>query len=244
MKNNKKGQIMEKIQYVNADLRVGVSGGRVVVSGHCPDGAKFEKAMKPSDAVRMWRCLMGEVEGIDLRVDSEQTAGDWLALGYDEHEEKWHLSDSERLVEVDADEAMALGWALKKCATDAGLVKRGDCKVAPVLESGQVWLLKASVMLTGDSAEEGAEALGTKVWAFSTLGKANGALRHVLRLLVNDAEPDGHWDDASQNVDDVLDDLIESGVPDGVYVYEGGRQTFRLELCLCTVDPLGELHEG
>lgn len=236
---------MEKIQYVNADLRVGVSDGRVVVSGHCPDGAKFEKAMKPSDAVRMWRCLMGEVEGVDLRVDGEQTAGDWLTLGYDEHEEKWHLSDSERLVEIDADEAMALGWAIKKCATDASLSKRGDCKdVAPVRESGEVIILKASVMLTGDTSEDGAELLGSKVWAFSTWVKAREALRPVLRLLVNDAEPEAHWDNADQNVDDVLDDIIELGIPDGVYVYEGARQTFRLEYCLCTVDLLGGLHEA
>ena len=104
-------------------------------------------------------------------------------------------------------------------------------KVKRVKKSKKVLLIKVCYQLNGACVDP-PENMAAAVWAFSSGKKRDDALRGILRDLVNEAEPDGHWcdyNDYARSVDDVLDEIIEDGDEYGVYAYEGLERSFRLE---------------
>ena len=74
----------------------------------------------PAQAVKLWRCLMGEVSTVTPDDEHDDTMKLWHhvdpKLG-----DLWEFADAsgERRFCLDADQAMALAWAIKECCSAA-----------------------------------------------------------------------------------------------------------------------------
>lgn len=210
----------------------------------------WEKEFSADQAVRLWRVLSGDLPEV---VAETQHHGE-VELKWDESE-TWTLScDGEKLVALNADEALALAWAIKASVADAltqqfVLQGRDSVEKKMSLRNGDkvhidlsnVWVLSWHGMLTGDAEVDGAEALGGGEQVYSSQEKALDALREFLRPLVNDANTEDHWESGEEDVDTVLDGILEDVQDvDGqkVWTYDGSKQSIAVYLTERCVDML------
>lgn len=208
----------------------------------------WRRSFDPGQAVKLWRCLMGECE--TATADDEH--GDAMKL-WNHVDPKlgdlWELVDAsgERLLCLDADQAMALAWAIEKCCgialyTSTPGAKR-PCDWGPShawevsydTSPSHVWVLSSKVMLKGDRAENGAEQLGGEERVFATKDAAFDALREFLRPLVNEADDDDARNNVDRTVDDILDDILDDHCTDDTphgdhWSYDGRNQSFEVTL--------------
>lgn len=209
------------------------TNGKIVFHGRMDNGETWCKALDPKDAVQVWRRMMGEVE------DAMHIPSPHLDIRYNEHDGTWTFSDKDVLCLLDADECMLVAWAIEK----AGGIALYNGPVLPVQEPAQkkmkdvsnVWLLVGSSMRGPCSSDkEFAKSLVGNVKAFSSRDDALDGLREFLRGEVNRAHSEAHFEDLhdhGRDVDDILDEIIESGSEEqGIWMYDGTERSFMVEL--------------
>ena len=210
----------------------------------------WEKEFSADQAVRLWRVLSGDLPEV---VAETQHQGE-VELKWDESE-TWTLScDGEQLVALNADEALALAWAIKASVADAltqqfvlrdhdsvekKIINRNGDKVH--INLSNVWVLSWRGMLTGDASVDGAEAIGGGEQVYSSQEKAMDSLREFLRPLVKGANTEDHWESSEKDVDTVLDQILADVQDmDGqkVWTYYGSKQSIAVYLTERYVDML------
>lgn len=210
----------------------------------------WEKEFSADQAVRLWRVLSGDLPEV---VAETQHHGE-VELKWDESE-TWTLScGGEKLVALNADEALALAWAIKASVADAlkqQFVSWGRDSVEKKMslrngdkvhiDLSNVWVLSWRGVLTGDAALDGAKAVGGGEQVYSSQEKALDSLREFLRPLVNGANTEAHWESSEKDVDTVLDQILADVQDvDGqkVWTYNGSKQSIAVYLTERGVDML------
>lgn len=100
----------------------------------------------------------------------------------------------------------------------------------------EVWILLSTGVLTGDTAADGAEQIGTRAFAYATREAACDALREFMRPDVNESRPDEAWDnDSDMTVDDALDFILEDNEDlesdgDGEWTWDGTTRSYEWKL--------------
>lgn len=215
------------------------AGGLVCLALDFAGGKKKRCFMSPEAAVMLWRCFSGESVSClaEYRTVQEKDAvPEKIAVAYVDKGTVWNVVMPKERFLVNADQALALAWAIKKCVAEA----LSPSAVAPKTKEialSPVWTLTSRRVLTGDSAAEGADLVGGHVEVFSSKEKAEDRLREFMRPLVNEAHPADSLDGAETNVDDILDGIIEEVQHLGNsvwtrdhYYYDGTTQSFVVEL--------------
>ena len=210
----------------------------------------WEYEFSADQAVRLWRVLLGDLQEI---VAETQHHGE-VELKWDESE-TWTLSyGGEKLVSMNADEAMALAWAIKASVTDAlthQFVLLGRDSVEKKISSSNggnvnidlsnVWVLSWRSILTGDAAVDSAVAIDGGERVYSSQKKAMDSLREFLRPLVNGANTEANWESNEKDVDTVLDQIIaDAHDVNGrkIWTYDGSKQSIAVYLTKRYVDML------
>lgn len=225
------------------ELTVREIDGLVVIEGTCSNGERWSKRVQPDESVALWRCLMGDKTSATVSAIGTSPHGDdnkfyivWEDKK-DGKDETWELCDGEALAFLNADQAMVLGWSIKKCAADALTKIRQEAK--EVLLSS-VWVLSCKIMLVGDRSADGVDLIGGYERVFSSEMKALDALREFLRPLVNDANTEDHWSNSEDDVDKEIDRIIDNqktvAKNETLWTYEGNNQVFEALLCERRVD--------
>lgn len=214
--------------------------GEIAVSFGTADGKSVRRFLDPDRAVALWRCLTGETEKADVAT----TYAEAMHISYDDKTTLWKIVLKSDLVAIlNADQAMALAWGIKKCVADVldttpKEKNKTDVKRISLLD---VWVLQAQRLLTGDSAADGVEALGGDVKVYSSAEKARNDLREFLRPLVNEAYSETWWGNSGCNVDDVLDEVIDGeqrSYGESVWFHDGQTQSFQVTLSKKMVDAI------
>lgn len=216
--------------------------GSVCLTLDFAGGEKKRCFMSPDAAVLLWRCFNGESESclVEYRTVEEDAVPEKIAA-YVDNGDVWNVVMPKAQFLINADQALALAWAIKKCILEAlspseAIPKMKENALSPV------WTLTSRRVLTGDSAAEDADLIGGHTEAFSSKEKAEDRLREFMRPLVNCANTEDHWASAEENIDDVLDDIIDKReqLPGGPYFasfkYAGSRQAFEVVLAELNVD--------
>ena len=220
--------------------------GAIVFHGRMDNGECWHKALQPKDAVQVWRRMMGEVE------DAMHIPSPHLDIRYDEHEGTWTFSDKEVLCVLDADECMLVAWAIEKAAGIALYngsvhpVRDKDRSTGAPCDSkiSKVWVLSWRRMLTGDASGEGTELIGGGDRVYSTRESAILDLPDILRGLVRDCHPEGHFvdgegeDHKSNTINGTVDEILkdQKNLRDK-WLYDGSTQSFEVELQWIPVRP-------
>ena len=224
----------------DAELKVhSTADGEVCFSVEAEGDADRKVVLRPSFAVKLYRCLMGELES---SMGTGTCCG--MSAGYDDNSTTWAMEMWGGFGEVsfclDADQSMALAWAVKKSVAEA-LQQNGRICARPVVdkpEKRDAWALVSRRVLTGDTAETvGTELIGRETRIFSSHTKAEDALREFMRPLVNAANTDAFWANEKRNVDDVLDEVLDkreryarNGRPEIMFRYNGDAQSFVISM--------------
>lgn len=221
------------------EIHVGCTaeGGKVHLFGVGPRRA-WRRSFEPGEAVKLWRCLMGD----EFTVTPDDVHDDTMKL-WNHVDPKlgdlWEFVDAsgERLFCLDADQALALAWSIEKCCGIAlytstpGTEEMRHAERVPV----HVWVLASKRMLSGDCAKKGAEQLGGTERVFLTKEAALDALREFLRPLVNEADGDDVSNNLDRTVDDILDYILDDHCTDDTphgdhWSYDGTEQSFEVTL--------------
>lgn len=190
-------------------------------------------------AVKLWRCLTGEIDKSDIRffvplfgLCDQRT----MHVSYSENDAgfKWTLDTGRYKVMLDEDEALALAWAIRDSVSHAISERDNpgvgtfqcETKEIPL----KVWVLAARRMLTGDCAENGVDQLGGCEQVYLTEEAARDAVREFMRPLVNDLFGETYWE--NRTVDDELDDIMAATDANktDVWILDGQKQAFEVEL--------------
>lgn len=209
------------------------ANGAIVFHGRMDNGECWHKALRPKDAVQVWRRMMGEI-GYAMNIPSPH-----LDIRYNQHDETWTFSDKEVLCVLDADECMLVAWAIEKAAGIAlyngpeHLVQDKDRKSEE--KASDVWILVSSSRPGPSSLDkEFCKSLGGNAMAFSSRESALDHLREFLREEVYKCHDEINWkelEDHSRTADDILDEIIEDGSEEqGVWMYDGAERSFSVEL--------------
>ena len=209
------------------------TNGAIVFHGRMDNGDSWHKALDPKDAVQVWRRMMGETEE-EMHITSPH-----LDVKYDEHGETWIFSDKEVLCVLGPDECMLVAWAIEKAGGIA--LYNGPIIPGPPKEKiPEVWVLSWRRMLTGDTAGEGTELIGGSERIYMTRGGAMSDLPDLLKGLVKDSHPEGHFgpdeDGLGETVEEIMNEESNNGHP-GKWLYDGSTQSFEVELSWIPVRP-------
>jgi hypothetical protein len=208
------------------------TNGAIVFHGRMDNGECWNKALQPKDAVQVWRRMMGDNE-CSMHIPSPH-----LDIRYSERDETWTFSDDNVLCVLDFDECMVVAWAIEKACSIAlynGPVHPVQEPAPRKMKDANVWLLVGSSMRGPCSSDkEFAKSLVSNVKAFSSRDDAIDGLREFLRGEVNRAHSEAHFEylhDHWRDVDDILDEIIESGSEEsGTWMYDGTERSFMVEL--------------
>lgn len=101
------------------DVGCAADGEKVVIFGS-EERRKWRCSFDPAQAVKLWRCLMGEYSTAVAVAENGDTVKLWNHVD-PELSDIWELVDKsgERLFRVDADQALALAWAVERCCASA-----------------------------------------------------------------------------------------------------------------------------
>lgn len=214
------------------------AGGLVCLTLYFAGGEKKRCFMSPDAAVMLWRCFNGESVSClaEYRTVEGDAVPEKIAVAYVDKGAVWNVVLPKERFIVNANQALALAWAIKKCVTEA-LSPSAAIQKTKEIALSHVWTLTSRRVLTGDSAAEGADLIGGHTEAFSSKEKAEDRLREFMRPLVNEAHPADSLDGCETNVDDILDGIIEEVQHLGNsvwtrdrYHYDGTTQSFVVEL--------------
>lgn len=205
------------------------------------DGAyEFEA----KDAVALWRCLVGERNEANVPYVTCSIVGthdEVLLVSYEGKNETWTLAfGNDFRVLLDADEAYAIAWALKRRVEESlGAGDDGSWTYSFKTSSlSHVWVLASKIALTGDcSVENESERIGGGERVFMSEETARGAVREYLRELVNGAYPESHWENEERSVDDILDEIMSESTKGGYWTHDGLTCSFEVTLCRRDVEP-------
>ena len=155
----------------NADPSVVAENGYVCLSLGLSKERKKRCFMSPDAAVMLWRCFSGEI--VDCVVEyrtlaAEDAVPKKMEAKYHDATSAWNVSMRKASFMVNADQALALAWALKKCVSDI-LAPCDECQPkTKEIALSEVWILTSRRVLTGDSTAEGADLVGGRSEAFSS----------------------------------------------------------------------------
>lgn len=198
-------------------------------------------SFSPKDVIEIWRVMKGEKGSAEIQYEKYgliDTVGK-VRIWYEEDDEgyKWNLrfADDFKVV-LDANEALALSWAIEGQVALDVFGKYGYQQFHPD-SINDVWVLSSRVMLTGDCAEDvDSERLGGFERVFVDRESAMDNVRDLLRELVNESYPESHWEtNPDLNVDDILDEIMDdppkliSGTQ--YWTYDGLSKSFEVKLC-------------
>lgn len=218
---------MEKVTAMSVDREYSDNVSLYLSTGESEQTLIFE----PKYAMKLWRCLSGEKETADIKVSM------WISrvecdvrLTYVDDGFNWVFETPKGKWWIDADQALALSWAINTTVTSLTIVPKWPVRRG----AGKVYVLSARRMLTGDCAENGVEQIGGTEMVFNDERTARDRVREFMRPLVNESFGEAYWEE--RNVDDVLDDIFAAA--DAIYnpkeptvwVCEGQKQSFEVEL--------------
>ena len=191
----------------------------------------------PESAVILWRCLMGERESCSVSVRKIGLVGisGTMSLKYQNESITWKVEALDVSFCIDADQAMALAWAIKACVARSLTGDAHGPAPAPERERSCVWVMSCLRLLDGCICPVD-HLLGGRVEVFSSRENAEGRLREFMRPLVNEV----HSEDEDINVDRIIDRIIDNShvmlygeFPCDVYSYHAKGKAFRVFLgCL------------
>ena len=193
----------------------------------------------PESAVILWRCLMGERESCSVSVRKIGLVGisGTMSLKYQNESITWKVEALDVSFCIDADQAMALAWAIKACVARSLTGDAHGPAPVPEKERSYVWVIRTSCLRLFDGCIcNGRNPLGGRVEVFSSRENAEGRLREFVRPLVNEV----HSEDEDINVDRIIDRIIDNShvmlygeFPCDVYSYEANGEAFEVLLgCL------------
>lgn len=215
-------------------ISTGLSWKKMIVI-HVGDGAYDLEA---KDAVALWRCLVGERNEANVPYVRYSLIGahdEVLLVSYDGKSETWTLAfGNDFRVVLDADEAYALAWAIKRRVEES--LRAGDDEdwtySVKTSTLSHVWVLASKLALTGDCAvENDSERLGGSEHVFLSEETARDAVREYLRELVNESYSESYWSNADRTVDDVLDEIMKESAKGGYWTHDGQKCSFEVTLC-------------
>ena len=223
-----------------ADISCYSHEGKVWLSIVRDSGRVDEMSFHPGEAVKLWRCMMGECDYASLTDPQGRKYKMWCHV-HPHLGEVWEFREDlgEEFFCFDADQALAFAWALVRCCGES-LCTRDPAAKKQASGPTYVWVLASRRIFTGDCAENGREQLGGTERVFATKAAALDALREFLRPLVNDCHSESHWeeleDSAHRDVDDVLDDILDEGGHPDAWMYDGTKQSFEVTLARVEVE--------
>lgn len=217
----------------NAKITVEARDGEVALRIHPDRDEERLCLMKQTYAVVLWKCLSKEMDECMFHCRDNDSVGapeiKQIRVSYDKGSCMWNIRYQDLSFCLDIDEATALSWAIRGCVAHSF-----SSEPTPVRDKGRVlnpqyvYVLSSRRVLTGDAAADGCDLIGGSDEVFWTEEKARDRLREFMRPLVNESEPESHWDYGT-NVDDVLDRIIERGQC-RCYSYDGGKQSFEVRI--------------
>ena len=185
-------------------------------------------SVEPMHAMSIWRCLTGEIEEANVkRIVPMLGYSKDLSVRYVDSITGWIIRDSSMEVMIDADQALAIAWAIKSVVTSIALESESS-------NIRRVFVLSARTFLTGDCAENGVDQIGGTEKVFESEEYARDNVREFMRPLVNESFGEAYWDE--RNVDDELDDILAAAevmykpLEPERWVCDGQKQAFVVEL--------------
>jgi hypothetical protein len=190
--------------------------------------------IEPKYAMRIWRCFTGETEREDIKCQLPMFGIDQdLVVRYVDELQGWELVTCSCFMNkaiVNADQALAIAWAIKSVITSITM----ESESFKGSHAKSVFVLSARRMLNGDCAENGVDQIGGTEMVFANERDARDNVREFMRPLVNESFGEAYWEE--RNVDDVLDDIFAAA--DAIYnpekptvwLCEGQKQSFEVEL--------------
>jgi len=228
------------------DITTSVRFGSIVITGISTDGnGDFEVIVSPAGAVELWRCLTGEKEYVSARINGTR---DQLFLAYYDESTTWAMFTERNrgiaLAKLDANEAYALAWALKRCVEDALFQQEADGAQFAFTETKtrtSVWVLSCHRIVTGDCAETNeSDRISGYEAVYLSRTSATENVREFIRPLVNEAYSESYWENCERDVDDIIDEIMDkycelSG--DTYWRHDGQTQSFEVKLAEREVNP-------
>jgi len=202
----------------------------------------------PGHAVEIWRVLQGDKESKEVpyvrhglvyskgiaRIFYEGTDGCKLNLC---------LSHGLRVV-MDANEAYALAWALRRCVEDALFEHRADGAQFEFTETKtltSVWVLTSRRLDAVESDKNPfSECLGGWEEIFLSRASADDRVRDFIRHLVKESYSEAYWENHKGSVDDIVKHVLENSEDiDGVtfWRHDGNNESFEVKLAEREVNP-------
>lgn len=219
-----------------------VGDGMVYLVMRLKSGIVKRCFIEPEDAVKLYRCFIGETNSVIIQyrtVKERDAVPEKMSAVYLDDRYLWDIKMKGLSFCLNADQTLALAWAIKK----AVCIALYNDQVQPVQDNDRksedktsaVWILVSSSRPGPISLnKEFCESLGVNAMAFSSKESALEHLREFLREEVNKCHDDIHWEelqDHGRTVDDIIDDILESGSDEqGVWMYDGTERSFSVEL--------------
>lgn len=160
--------------------------------------------MKVKDAIQLYRRLMGEID-VSMNIPSPSE----IYVSFRERDESWTISFSGIVAVLDADESLAIAWAIRKTVEE--LTAPDGTVVDPV------WVMVASV---DGEIKRMVPAVFSSSWA------ALNGVREFLRPLVNESL----GEESDKDVDREIDRLIAKSEGYGPWMYDADCGRFCVTL--------------
>lgn len=226
------------------DITTSVRFGSIVITGVSADGkGDFELIVSPAGAVELWRCLTGEKDSVRIN----EKWGTMFLTYYDDSKTWAMFTARDRgivLAKLDANEAYALAWALKRCVEDALFQQEADGFQFAYTEtktSTSVLVLASRRLDDSDSDEKPfSERLGGWEEIFLSRASANDRVRDFIRHLVVESYSEAYWENHKGSVDDIVDHVLENSEDiAGVtfWRHDGNNESFEVRLGEREVNP-------
>lgn len=160
--------------------------------------------MKVKDAIQLYRRLMGEID-VSMNIPSPSE----IYVSFRERDESWTISFSGIVAVLDADDSLAVAWAIRKAV---------ECLTAP--DGTVVDPVLVMVASTDGEVKRKAPAVFSSSWS------ALNGLREFLRPLVNEAVGEA----SDKDVDLEIDRLISRSEGYGPWMYSADAGRFCVTL--------------
>jgi len=194
----------------------------------------------PKNAVTLWRMLVGEknFDKIPYKKYELMETSKEVFVWYEGDTEEWRLRFADDYcVVLDADEALALSWAIKVgVARD---IYGSEPRAVQAAEPKEVWVLSCRRLIVDRDAVKDSDRLGGYEEVFLSKEKACDAVREFMRPLVNEAYPESFWTNGltGKTVDDILDEIFEEHPAEGSFTdftywtHDGMAESFEVKIC-------------
>ncbi len=219
-----------------------VGDGRLCLVMRLKGGIVKRCFIEPEDAVKLYRCFSGETNSaiIQYRTVKERDAvPEKMSAVYLDDGYLWNIKMKDLSFCLNADQALALAWAIKRCVSDS-IVSCDESQS----KTKEIWLLLSTGVINVPDPHPGEDTVQTRAFVYATREAACDALREFMRPDVNEANSEARLQELGSSVDDELDNVLESGYDEGdspesdkLWTYDGTIRSYEWRLLRLRVEP-------